>query len=161
MGERAPGLMSTNGVTPREDARRLEGEIAKIREDLGALVAELDRRRHELTDVKLQVRRHPREAAIAAVTVVGATAGIVWLAVLRARRRRKYADSLGEAVTRIMAERERAAPKPSGRGKIREAATAAVAAVIGEALKGGLARLMGRTEKASPPPARRRLWRSA
>ncbi|HUG36792.1 MAG TPA: hypothetical protein VML54_07565, partial [Candidatus Limnocylindrales bacterium] len=158
-GERAPGLMSTNGASSREDARRLEGEIAKIREDLGRLVAELDRRRHELMDVKLQVRRHPREIGVAAATIVGATVGLVWLANSRARRRRRYADSLGDALTRIMAERERGAPKPTGPGKIKEAATAAVAAVMGEALTRGLARMMGRGKQASPPPTRRSLWR--
>lgn len=157
MGERAPGLMSNNGASRREDARRLEGEIAKIREDLGALVAELDRRRHELMDVKLQVRRHPREIGIAAATVLGATTGIVWLAIARARRRRKFAATLREAVTRITTER--AAPRPTGPGKIKEAATAAVAAVMGEALKRGLARIMGHGKQASPPPARRSLWR--
>jgi hypothetical protein len=45
------------GVTPRENARRLEGEIAGLRDELAGLVAELDRRRHELTDFKLQARR--------------------------------------------------------------------------------------------------------
>jgi hypothetical protein len=70
MGERATGLggistpneMSTGRASPREEARRLEDEIAKLREELGALVAELDQRRHELTNVKLQVRRHALRA---------------------------------------------------------------------------------------------------
>ena len=46
------------GMSPRENTRQLEGEIAVLRDELTGLVAELDRRRHELTDFKLQARRH-------------------------------------------------------------------------------------------------------
>ena len=38
------------GMSPRESARQLEGEIAVLRDELTGLVAELDRRRHGLTD---------------------------------------------------------------------------------------------------------------
>ena len=49
---------SDPGISPRENSRQLEGEIAVLRDELAVLVAELDRRRHELTDFKLQARRH-------------------------------------------------------------------------------------------------------
>src|SRR4029077_14563049 len=38
------------GMSPRETTRQLEAEIAVLRDELTGLVAELDRRRHELTD---------------------------------------------------------------------------------------------------------------
>lgn len=86
MGERASGLTaitanreSADGGSPREAARRLAGEIAELREELGGLVAELDRRRHELTDLRLQLRRHARAATIIAVTLVGVAGSLVWL----------------------------------------------------------------------------------
>jgi hypothetical protein len=109
MGERATGLSgitaergSSNGGSPREEARRIEGEIAKLREDLGALVAELDRRRHELTDVRLQLRRHARAVTVGALTLVGAAAGLAWLKLGRARRGRAMA-ARAEWIPRVLA----------------------------------------------------------
>jgi hypothetical protein len=52
------------GSSPQENVRQLEGEIAVLRDELAGLVAELDRRRHELTDFKLQARRHAVGAAL-------------------------------------------------------------------------------------------------
>jgi hypothetical protein len=65
-------------------APEIEGQIEGLRSELDELVGELDRRRHEAMDVRLQIRRHPRVAgvvlALAALTVVGR------LTVLRRRR---------------------------------------------------------------------------
>jgi hypothetical protein len=174
MGERAAGLSSvitpngtyTNGASPREDARRLEGEIAALREELGGLVAELDRRRHELTDVKLQVRRHALEVTITAVTLVGAAAGLVWLGVWRARRQRTLlsrADRVRGAVLRMIDQRPRALAEPSVHRKIfTAAATGAVATlmrkVVDRGLRGALER---RRRRPSSPAPKRRWWRSA
>ena len=126
MGERATGLSgitaehgSSNGGSPREEARRIEGEIAKLREDLGALVAELDRRRHELTNVRLQLRRHARAVTIAGVTLVGAAGGLAWLTLDRARRRRALA-ARAEWIPRVLArviDRVRPAPAEPGVGR--------------------------------------------
>ena len=55
--------MNGNGM------HQIEGEISDIRGRLDQSLAELDRRRHEATDVKLQIRRHP--------AVVAAAGGIV------------------------------------------------------------------------------------
>ena len=54
-----------NGATPRETALELGEEIVAVRQDLDMLLAEADRRRHEVMDVRLQLRRH---AAIALFT---------------------------------------------------------------------------------------------
>ena len=43
--------------------RQIEREIEHLRTRLDRSLAELDRRRHELTDVRLQVRKHPAVAA--------------------------------------------------------------------------------------------------
>jgi hypothetical protein len=86
---------------PREaDPRQLEHEIEDVRTQLGTLISELDRRRHEVTDVKLQVRRHPVAAAVVAAAGLLATAGVV-ISVYRmfvpdplTRRARKLAHAL-------------------------------------------------------------------
>jgi hypothetical protein len=80
--DRAPRLE----ISPREAVRQLDGEIARLREELSGLVAELDRRRHEALDIKLQVKRHWLETAVTASALLTAGAGFVWLAAWRRRR---------------------------------------------------------------------------
>ena len=92
MGERTGRLdLSDNHKTrppsPDEAVRLLGAEIAELREELGGLVTELDRRRHDLLDVKLQFRRHVVGATVTAVSLIGAIAGLVWLGVSRSRKR--------------------------------------------------------------------------
>jgi hypothetical protein len=69
-------------------APEIEQEVDALRSDLGGLVDELDRRRHEMTDVRLQLRRHSRAVAlglgIAALSVVGRMVAL--------RRRRAHAQ---------------------------------------------------------------------
>jgi hypothetical protein len=74
-------------ISPREAVRQLDGEIARLREELSGLVAELDRRRHEALDIKLQVKRHGLKTAITAAAVLTVGGGFVWLAAWRPRRR--------------------------------------------------------------------------
>jgi hypothetical protein len=100
-------------LTPAErdpsplDIKRLEREIAESRKRLSDLVAELDRRRHEL----LSFRARPlRTAAIALVgaAVAGGAAAVL----LRGRSRlsvRKRARDLGKAFGRIFEHPERVA----------------------------------------------------
>ena len=148
MGERAPGLgppstdertNGTHSASPREATRQLEGDIAALRKELGTLVSELDRRRHELVDVKLQLRRHAGGAVLTGVALVAAATGIVWLKVWQAQRRRHplaKAGRLGEAVSRMIARPERVAAEPTVPGKIlTAAATAAVAALVKRGLE--------------------------
>jgi hypothetical protein len=84
MGEGTPGL---NG--PERTPRDVEAEIDEVRDDLDALVSELDRRRHEALDWRLQVRRHQRGIAIA----VGSTAAVVVAIVLVQRSLRRRRES--------------------------------------------------------------------
>src|SRR5205807_1439979 len=65
--------------------RRIEREIEHLRTRLDRSLAELDRRRHELADIKLQVRKHPR-VVIGAGAVVAALLGGVVFAIWRTKR---------------------------------------------------------------------------
>jgi len=60
-------------------ARELDAEAAQLRDELTELVAELDRRRHELLDVKGQVRRHPWSVGLTGLAMSAAVIGAVAL----------------------------------------------------------------------------------
>jgi hypothetical protein len=90
MGER------TNGVTDRsasKSADQLEQQVGLLREHLTDVVSELDYRRHELMDVKGQLKkRAPLIAMIAAgalVMVGGAVAASMWRKRLPPKKRAK------------------------------------------------------------------------
>ena len=125
-------------LSPRESSRQLEGEIAMLRDELGGLVAELDRRRHELTDVKLQAKRHALGTTLTAVGLLASAAGFVWLGAWHARRRRTTTARIGrlrEAVSRMVERPERVAAEPSVPARIlTAAATAAVATAMKKVL---------------------------
>jgi hypothetical protein len=63
----------------------IEREIEDVRKRLDKSLAELDRRRHELMDVKLQVSKHP-QAVLLAGGVMVLLAGSIWLAGRRSSR---------------------------------------------------------------------------
>ena len=73
-------------VSPDEAVRYLGAEIAELREELGGLVEELDRRRHDLLDVRLQLRRHVVAATVTAMAIIGAVVGLAWLGIFRSRK---------------------------------------------------------------------------
>jgi hypothetical protein len=68
--------------------RQIEREIEHLRSRLDRSLAELDRRRHELADLKLQMRKHPR-VFIGAGAFVALVLGGVAFAVWRAHERDK------------------------------------------------------------------------
>jgi hypothetical protein len=70
---------------PAAEVNRLRTEIEDARDGLGVYVSELDRRRHEALDLKLQLKRHPAVAIGVAVVTVAAVAGAVHMMV-RSRR---------------------------------------------------------------------------
>jgi hypothetical protein len=80
--------MTTEDEERARETPEIEQEIEGLRSDLGELVGELDRRRHDATDIPLQIRRHPRAAA-----VVGAGIALTILARLTVLRRRR-ADTM-------------------------------------------------------------------
>ena len=160
----SPGTNShPREASPRESSRQLEGEIALLREELGGLVAELDRRRHELMDIRLQARRHALGAALTGVGLLASAAGFVWLGAWRARRRRTAMARLGrlrEADSRMVERPERVATERGIPAKIlTTAASAAAAAAIKKALERGLQYALGSRANSTPagrnPPIRR------
>ena len=125
-GQRADGQ-------PRKMARELETEITEIRSRLDRSLAELDRRRHELTDVRLQIRRHPMVAVAAGVTVLALVGGVAY-AVYAARQRNKpvsKARRLKHALSRMMDEPHKVAKsEPTVPEKILAAAGTAAATIL-------------------------------
>jgi hypothetical protein len=87
--------------------REIERDIEHLRTRLDRSLAELDRRRHELTDIKLQMRRHP-------VVFIGAGAAVVLLlggvgfAIYRSRKR----EEMPEKAKRLRIAIGRAADEP-------------------------------------------------
>lgn len=81
MGEGTAGVNERN---PRE----IERDIEHLRTRLDRSLAELDRRRHELTDVRLQVRKHPAVFAGAGGVVLLLLGGVAF-AIWRAHEREK------------------------------------------------------------------------
>jgi hypothetical protein len=130
--------------SPHEAVRQLGAEIAAVREELTGLVAELDRRRREMLDLRLQARRHAVGVTVAAASLVGAAAGTVWLRMWRARRRDRLlsrAARLREAVGRMIDQPDRVAAEQRVPGKIVTAAATAAAATI-------INRILGRAVEA-------------
>jgi len=114
-------------------ARELETEITEIRSRLDRSLAELDRRRHELTDVRLQVRRHPMVAVAAGVTVLALVGGVAY-AVWASRQRNKpvsKARRLKHALSRMIDQPQKVAkPEPTVPEKILAAAGTAAATML-------------------------------
>jgi hypothetical protein len=119
MGEGTTRVVETNGAGTR--VRELGEEITHVRDRLDALVVELDRRRHQVTDLKRHLRRHAGSLA-AGVLVVAALAGAATVVLARTRRARRgrlalrgaelrgKARRLGHAIGRIADDPDRLAP---------------------------------------------------
>jgi hypothetical protein len=133
MGEGADRVSATG----EETVGRVSGEIDSLRGELGALVGELDRRRHEAFDLGLQARRHPVVAAIAAATLALAIGGLIALAVGTRRRRRRpsvRARETRRALARLLDHPDRVAAEPTVAHKAVAAAAAAAAATLARRL---------------------------
>ena len=111
----------------------LETEITEIRSRLDRSLAELDRRRHELTDVRLQVKRHPVVTAAAGVALLAIVGGVAY-AVWAARQRNKpmsKARRLKHALSRMIDEPHKVAKsEPTVPEKILAAAGTAAATIL-------------------------------
>ena len=144
MGEGTPRVDKES--SPRATAQALGGEIATVRYELDELLAEFDRRRHELFDVRLQLRRHALGATLTTLAFVATAATGVGLNVLRQRRRQRVtaqAGRLRQAISRMTEHPERVAAEPTIPGKIIAAAlSAAAAALVKKLLERGVDRLL-------------------
>jgi hypothetical protein len=150
MGERAPGIAQVTAERPdarttsRELSQRLGAEIATVREDLDVLLAELDRRRHDLLDVRLQLRRHAKATVLTTLALAGVAAGAVWLSVgRRGRRLTAGAGRLPGAISGVTEQPGRATAAATMAGKVvTAAASAAAASLIRKALEHTVRRLL-------------------
>ncbi|HEY7365969.1 MAG TPA: hypothetical protein VIE37_17870 [Methylomirabilota bacterium] len=149
-----------NAGSPRETVRQRQAEVTALRDELGQLVTELDRRRREALDVKLQLRRHGPGIALTGVALVGAAAGLVALSIWRDRRRQRSGAPLSRVppmVSRVMAGPVRGGAEPTVTMRIaRAAVNAAAVALIRKALEGVVRHLMERRRPAetAQPAAR-------
>lgn len=125
----------TDGVNGREggDVGRVSTEIATLRDELGGLVGELDRRRREAFDLRLQARRHPVALAVTVTAVALVVGGVVAIAVRARHERRRPSVRAAEArraLSRIFAHPERVGARPSVAQKVLAAALAAAATTL-------------------------------
>ena len=122
---------------PAEKAAELEKEIEGIRGKLDGMVGELDRRRHQLFDVKAQLRRHAIPLVAVAAALLGIAAGGIALGISRRRRQARVGarlTRLQEAVHRMIAKPNRVANTPGVGQKIAGAGGAAAASLVVKAL---------------------------
>jgi len=139
---------------PRKMARELESEITEVRTRLDRGLAELDRRRHELTDVRLQVRRHPMIAVAAGATVLVLIGGVAY-AIYASRQRQKplpKAARLREALSRALDNPKKVAKSEP---TVPEKILAAVGTVAATMLTKKLLERAFNTVGRQPEPSRR------
>lgn len=139
MGEGATRVKALPPVTqeerdnPMQRARAIEGEIDDIRRRLDRDLSELDRRRHEATDWRLQLKRHPQLIAGVGIGALALVGGLVALSIAQHRRDhpRRKAQRIGLALRRGYENPEKVArPEPSVVVKV----LAAVATTVGTSL---------------------------
>ena len=135
MGEGTDRIAQSNSSPAR--VRELGNETDAMRRQLDELVGELDRRRHELFDWRLQLRRHGRAIALIAGGIVVVVGMGVGFSVARTRRRHTLAARLAEladrgerlrrALGRIIDDPDRLAPKELTRHRVDIPTVASVA----------------------------------
>jgi hypothetical protein len=120
----------------RREVEQLEQDVDRIRGHIGTLVRELNHRRHEAFDLKLQFRRHAGRVVLVGVAVVALVAGGIAYAAARMRRRRSIkvrVNRLRAALHRISAHPERVAERtPTVSRKMLAAGGGAIAAALGK-----------------------------
>jgi hypothetical protein len=152
MGEGTNRIAQSNGSPAR--VRELGNETDAVRRQLDELVMELDRRRHELFDWRLQMRRHARALALIAggiIVVVGMGVGV---SMARSRRQHTLAAHLAEladrgerlrrALGRIIDDPDRLAPKEPPRRRVDIPTVASVALGVARMLLPHIGASMGR-----------------
>jgi len=107
MGEGTTRLIEGNGKAEPRSPREIERDIEHLRTSLDRSLAELDRRRHELTDIRLQMRKHPA-VFIGTGAVLLLMVGGVGYAIFRSRKRQE----LPQKASRLRMALGRAIDKP-------------------------------------------------
>ena len=124
--------------SPENEVDSLEHEVDRIRNNIGELVRELNHRRHEALDLRLQFREHAGRLVLVGVAVAALIAGTIALSVARIRRRRSIktrVTRLRDALRRIAAHPERVAERqPNVPRKVLAAGGSAIASALGKKL---------------------------
>lgn len=127
------------GVERSASPEEIEREVNEIRDRLTVIVQDLDRRRHELTDWRLQLRRHRSLVIIMAGSVVLLGAGLAAYASWHRRQQRLIPRTtrLRQALTRMERHPERVAvPEARVPQKVLSAVlTSAASALTGTAVR--------------------------
>jgi hypothetical protein len=121
-----------NGVG-EDTVGRVAGEIRSLRGELGGLVAELDRRRSEAFDLRLQLQRHPVAAALAAAGAALVLGGLLAVVVRGRRQHRRpsvRARETRRALARLLDHPKRVAAEPSIGNKVATAVLSLAATMI-------------------------------
>lgn len=127
----------SGGRAPKLGQDELVREISTVRTDLTETIGELDRRRHELFDIRRQLRQNPIRLLAVAAALLAIAVGGISLEVARRRRRERLGPRLSrleEALRRLVAHPNRVATDPGVGRKIVGAAGAAAASVVARKL---------------------------
>ena len=117
-------------MTP-DDPEALEQDVRELRRELDATLRELDRRRHELTDWRLQLRRHWRALLAAGLLAGGTVALIVYRKRVRERPLSKV-RRMRRALARMIDNPDAVARDPGvGSQVLTAAAKPAAAGLVG------------------------------
>lgn len=141
-------------------SHRIEKELSTLRDEIGDLVGELDRRRRELFDLRLQLRRHPVALPLAGVAVALVLGGAVAMLVRNERRSRRPSQKvrqLRRAVGRMISHPERVGrgEPPPGEKILAAIGTAAATLLVKRALERAVPRPSQKVAEVSgtQPPA--------
>ena len=151
MGEGTVGLVVKEAE--QKPAREIEREIAHLRTRLDRSLSELDRRRHELTDLKLQMRKHPQVfigAGAAAALIVGGIGFAIW----RANKR----EEVPQKARRLRIAFGRAVDQPEKVARREAPAWEKILAAVGTTIAVSLTKkMLERAWASQPPPPQRAL----
>ena len=137
---------STDGAGSESD--RLRADIDATHRRLEGLLGELDRRRREAFDVRLQMRRHPVAFVVGAALALGAIGGGTTLAVMRIRRRRRLQRSPAARLARLwQISGHRNAKTEGGSGMLGPVATRAAQVAVAILVRQVARRAFGAREK--------------
>jgi hypothetical protein len=125
-------------MNSEHEVDELEREVDRIRGNIADLIRELNHRRHEALDLRLQFREHAGRMLLVGAVVVATIAGGIALVLSRLRRRRSIRLRVGQlrgALRRIAKHPERLAETgPSVSRKVAAAGGSAIASVLGKRL---------------------------
>ncbi len=126
-----------NGKAEPRPPREIEREIEYLRTRLDRSLAELDRRRHELTDIRLQMRKHPA-VFIGAGVAVALMLGGVGFAIYRSRKR----EELPQKAKRMRIAFRRTVEEPEKVARAEPPVWQKMAAAVGTTIAVSLAKKM-------------------